>query len=285
MCRQGVASASAPWLAQQQRDFVHPGGVLHRDLQAWLSSELDGSRPGLTQTAAEKRPSKREWQGGHRRETGTMSAQRRSRSLGQGNGRAHGRGTGPRSGERLEESSPPALARTNEVTPTLLLVDDEGYHRNRLGGQFEALGHRVSYEKSKDGALACVRSMAGGIACVEPVLKGHCWYTFLRLLRQTGPSLDLVVVTEFASTSLEIEARNLGALDLLRKPVDAADVIAAVQGRGRRRDVEPDLSLARAEWEHVNRVLQMCSGNVSEASRRLRIPRQSLYNKLRKAPG
>jgi ActR/RegA family two-component response regulator len=40
--------------------------------------------------------------------------------------------------------------------------------------------------------------------------------------------------------------------------------------------------LARAEWEHIHRVLSDCAGNVSEAARRLGIHRRSLQRKLQK---
>jgi two-component system response regulator RegA len=41
-------------------------------------------------------------------------------------------------------------------------------------------------------------------------------------------------------------------------------------------------TLARAEWEHIHRVMADCGGNVSEAARRLGIHRRSLQRKLRK---
>ena len=41
-------------------------------------------------------------------------------------------------------------------------------------------------------------------------------------------------------------------------------------------------SLARAEWEHINRVLADCGGNVSETARRLGITEKSVYNKLKR---
>ena len=43
-------------------------------------------------------------------------------------------------------------------------------------------------------------------------------------------------------------------------------------------------SLARAEWEHINRVLSDAGGNISEAARRLGIHRRSLQRKLQKYP-
>ncbi|HEY1065540.1 MAG TPA: helix-turn-helix domain-containing protein, partial [Pirellulales bacterium] len=42
------------------------------------------------------------------------------------------------------------------------------------------------------------------------------------------------------------------------------------------------LTLARAEWEHINRVLADCGGNISEAARRLGLHRRSLQRKLQK---
>ena len=46
----------------------------------------------------------------------------------------------------------------------------------------------------------------------------------------------------------------------------------------------PTEALYRAKWEHIHRVLAACSGNLSEAARRLRIDRRTLQRKLQKRP-
>jgi ActR/RegA family two-component response regulator len=43
-------------------------------------------------------------------------------------------------------------------------------------------------------------------------------------------------------------------------------------------------SLARVEWEHIQRVLADCGGNLSQAARLLGIHRRSLQRKLWKDP-
>jgi two-component system, response regulator RegA len=43
-------------------------------------------------------------------------------------------------------------------------------------------------------------------------------------------------------------------------------------------------SLARVEWEHIQRVLADCGGNLSQAARLLGIHRRSLRRKLAKDP-
>jgi two-component system response regulator RegA len=83
---------------------------------------------------------------------------------------------------------------------------------------------------------------------------------------------------------------RLGAHNYLPKPADADDVLAALTGEGpgpaataTPREAPPP-SLARAEWEHIQRILADCNGNVSEASRRLGITRRTLQLKLKKYP-
>jgi two-component system, response regulator RegA len=43
-------------------------------------------------------------------------------------------------------------------------------------------------------------------------------------------------------------------------------------------------SLARVEWEHIQRILADCDGNVSQAARMLGIHRRSLQRKLARRP-
>jgi two-component system response regulator RegA len=43
-------------------------------------------------------------------------------------------------------------------------------------------------------------------------------------------------------------------------------------------------SLERVEWEHIQRVLHSCAGNVTQAARLLGIHRRSLQRKLRRTP-
>ena len=82
-------------------------------------------------------------------------------------------------------------------------------------------------------------------------------------------------------------------MNFIPKPADADDVVAAFE-KYERGDTAagPAVtssyrapSLARMEWEHIQRVLSDCGGNISESARRLGIHRRSLQRKLqRNAP-
>ena len=93
---------------------------------------------------------------------------------------------------------------------------------------------------------------------------------------------------QFTRLLVQNQKRLLGLIiSLVPGGADADDILAGFE-RGRADvDQPPETShdvpsLARAEWEHIHRVLADCQGNISDAARRLGIHRRSLQRKLRK---
>jgi two-component system response regulator RegA len=96
-----------------------------------------------------------------------------------------------------------------------------------------------------------------------------------------------VILTGYGSIANAVEAVKLGAVNYVTKPADADQVLAAFEKvdvaaeEAEVSDLQPP-SLAAAQWEHIHRVLADCGGNISEAARRLDIPRRTLQRKLKK---
>lgn len=109
----------------------------------------------------------------------------------------------------------------------------------------------------------------------------------MRELKAIDASTAIVVLTGYGSIATALESIRLGAVHYLTKPTDPDRILAAFE-RGlaaRPRDLPIDTpSLARVEWEHLQRVLTDCDGNVSEAARKLGMHRKSLQRKLAKRP-
>lgn len=175
----------------------------------------------------------------------------------------------------------------HEHAPTLLVVDDDAPLRTQL---VRALGDRgfvargaASYQEALDAA----RADSPEYAVVDLRLGDRSGLELLKELVALDPTTEIVVLTGYGSIPTAIDAVRLGAAYLLSKPADADDILAAF-ARGRSPpDVRPAAdyrapSLARVEWEHINRVLDDCEGNVSEAARRLGMHRRSLQRKLAK---
>ncbi len=173
---------------------------------------------------------------------------------------------------------------------TVLLVDDDETFRERLGRALRERGYEVYTAAGHAEALAQKESPE--YAVVDLRLRGLSGLEVVRDLKRVDAGTKVVVLTGYGSIATAVEAIRLGAAGYLPKPADADDVVAAL----RKADLPPLTlppagsaeihapSLARAEWEHINRVLGDCGGNISEAARRLGIHRRSLQRKLYKFP-
>jgi two-component system response regulator RegA len=109
----------------------------------------------------------------------------------------------------------------------------------------------------------------------------------LARLRAQDPEMKIVVLTGYASITTAVEAIKLGATYYLTKPTDADEIMAAFRrddGNTRAEAAPQPISMGRIEWEHIQRVLVECGGNVSEAARRLGMHRRTLQRKLNKRP-
>lgn len=172
---------------------------------------------------------------------------------------------------------------------SLLLVDDDRILRERLARAFRERGYDVRTAGDYDEAMALARGDSPEMAVVDLRMPGRSGLELVRDLKGVDPATRIVVLTGYGSIATAIEAMRIGATYYVNKPADADDILAAFE-RGESPPLEGAAteyappSLARAEWEHINRVMSDCGGNISEASRRLGIHRRSLQRKLQKYP-
>lgn len=178
----------------------------------------------------------------------------------------------------------PHLANTGR---RLLLVDDSVAFRERLARAFRDRGFEVTTAGNYDEAMVAATEQPPDLAVVDLRMPGESGLTLVKGLKGIRESMLVLVLSGFGSIATAIDAMRLGAVNFLPKPADADDILAAfargdapvAEARGNQPETP---SLARAEWEHIHRVLADCGGNVSEAARRLGIHRRSLQRKLQK---
>jgi two-component system response regulator RegA len=169
----------------------------------------------------------------------------------------------------------------------LLLVDDDETFRARLA---RALGERKLEVVTADGpaeALEAARRARPAYAVVDLKMPGGSGLDVVRDLVALDPTMRVVVLTGYGSIASAVEALHRGAHHYLSKPADADDILAALHGEKAPPAPAGPASaptLARAEWEHMSRILADCDGNISEAARRLGITRRTLQLKLKKDP-
>lgn len=178
---------------------------------------------------------------------------------------------------------------TDSTRPSLLLVDDDEVFRTRMARAFVERGYEVASAHDFDSALALAKNESPELAVLDLKMPGKSGLELVKALLEIDPQTKIVVLTGYGSIATAIDAVRLGATYYLQKPADADEILAAF-ARGQAPPLDPPESdyrapsLARAEWEHINRVLSDCGGNISEAARRLGIHRRSLQRKLQKYP-
>jgi two-component system response regulator RegA len=100
----------------------------------------------------------------------------------------------------------------------------------------------------------------------------------------------ILVLTGYASIATAVAAVKQGADEYLAKPANVDSILTALMA-GISEDAaeaaleEPvPLSVARLEWEHIQRVLTEHGGNISATARALNMHRRTLQRKLGKRP-
>jgi two-component system response regulator RegA len=170
----------------------------------------------------------------------------------------------------------------------ILIVDDDHVFRERLMLALRDRGYTVAGAANSVEAVDMLSTVQPARAVVDLRMPGESGLECVRRLTEHCPELTVIVLTGYGSIATAKEALRLGAADYLTKPADADEILAAFDGRSS--DYVTDHagdnvpSLARIEWEHIQRILADCNGNISQAARILGIHRRSLQRKLSKRP-
>lgn len=176
----------------------------------------------------------------------------------------------------------------SRIVASILVVEDDDAFRRILINAFRQRGYDAEGVPDAASALQAAQRDSPEMAVVDLRLPDGSGLDVVRQLRAIDPTTAVVVLTGYGSIATALESIRLGAGHYLTKPTDADRILAAFElglaSRAQETSTDPP-SLARVEWEHMNRVLIDCDGNISEAARRLGLHRRSLQRKLAKHPG
>lgn len=172
----------------------------------------------------------------------------------------------------------------------LLIVDDDEILRSRLKRAMQRRGFIVFEGDCFDTAMEMAAEYRPDYAVLDLRMPGKGGVDLLKDLKRILPELRAVMLTGYGSIANAVEAVKLGAVNYMTKPADAEEICRALGlDVGSVEDEEEPLSdgsgtqsLAEAQWEHIQRVLSDCNGNISQAARQLDIPRRTLQRKLKK---
>ena len=167
---------------------------------------------------------------------------------------------------------------------SLLILDDDGPFRTRLGRALEQRGFTVTTAETVAEAKALASANPPAFAVLDMRLADGNGLDVIDLLHKTRPDCRMVMLTGYGNLATAVSAVKRGAVDYLAKPADADDVCKALLASKGETPEPPEnpMSADRVRWEHIQRVYELCGKNVSETARRLNMHRRTLQRILAK---
>jgi two-component system response regulator RegA len=171
---------------------------------------------------------------------------------------------------------------------TALIVDDDERLRTTLVRAFQRRGWDAFSASNGEEAIRLAVESGPDLATVDLRMLGDNGLTVVQELRALDNTIFIIVLTGYGSIATAVNAVKLGANQYMSKPADVDQILAAFEkGSHAETAAEEDIpvpTLARVEWEHIQRVLNDFDGNISQAARKLGLHRRSLQRKLAKFP-
>lgn len=177
------------------------------------------------------------------------------------------------------------MEQASRLPKSFLVVDDDEAFRTRLVRALQARGLRAQGAGSAADAIKAAAADKPQAALIDLRMPGDSGLDLISQLSEKCPGIAMVVLTGYGSIATAVEAVRRGAINYLTKPLDTDQILAAFEIEAEQSAVAATTpSLARVEWEHIQRILHDCNGNISLAARKLGLHRRSLQRKLAKLP-
>lgn len=116
-----------------------------------------------------------------------------------------------------------------ETNPsTILLVDDEAEIRELVGEFLQRRGYRIKTAASGEEGLAMVRQAPPDLILLDVYMPGMNGVEVLRQISRSHPRVGVIMLTASQEEPLLKTTLDLGAFDILPKPVDLNQLELAV---------------------------------------------------------
>ncbi|MFA4858525.1 MAG: response regulator [Candidatus Margulisiibacteriota bacterium] len=122
-----------------------------------------------------------------------------------------------------------------EETVKILVIDDEPSVLESFKMILKIKDYDVTTFGDGPSAFEVVKAGMFDMAFIDLKLPGMDGITILKKLKQVDPTLEVVIVTAYATESSHANAITLGALEYLRKPFLMEEIYELVERALRRR--------------------------------------------------
>jgi two-component system, LuxR family, response regulator FixJ len=114
------------------------------------------------------------------------------------------------------------------AAPTIFVIDDHTSVRDALSEMLRVLGYSVKAYESADVFLAAVRKREPGCIVADVKMPGTDGIALVRELARRDIAMPVVLISGHADVPMAVAAIKSGAQDFIEKPVDDAQLVAAI---------------------------------------------------------
>lgn len=172
--------------------------------------------------------------------------------------------------------------------PVIVVVDDDQIFRARLCRAFRDRRIEAHEASTREQCINLATAVSPDLVLLDLKMPNISGLDLIRDIKQIDTTISVIMLTGYGSIPTAMQALKLGADHYLAKPADAEQILDAYAqlNKDTNEHHTPTTvpTLARVEWEHIQRVLADCEGNISRAAKLLGIHRRSLQRKLSKYP-
>jgi two-component system response regulator RegA len=174
---------------------------------------------------------------------------------------------------------------------TVLIVDDDERYLRAAERSWRLLDLRIATATDLPGALQAAKLLSPELAIIDLHLESGgadaiSGIDVIRELKQSHPEICIAMI----SCQLTVIATEAAILAGARAVFDKYSTPLEILHRFEKGDLPPPQkyletpTLERIEYDHIQRVIRDCDGNLSEAARRLGVFRSTLHRRLKKYP-
>ena len=116
-----------------------------------------------------------------------------------------------------------------QVSMTVLVIDDDAHIRASLGTFLIARGHTVIEAANGEKGVEVVESQAVDIVITDVKMPGMDGFEVLRRVRSVAPETEVIVITGVKESENAFRALREGAFDFFNKPFKVEELHAAIR--------------------------------------------------------
>jgi len=133
---------------------------------------------------------------------------------------------------------------------SILVVDDERIIRNSLAAILEENNYMVEVAPGGGEALKLLKMQSFDVMVTDLKMEGMDGIRLLHETKQKYPSIEVIVLTAFASLESAVEATKAGAFDYLTKPIDPEKLLITVRNAIEKISLQGEIGLLKKEFRN-----------------------------------